>query len=472
MDELTQKSLQKVVKSDEASVSIIRNRGFLNLWVNQILVQLTYNSLNFALIVWVYQLTHSNIAVSALLFSVYLPSVLFGLFSGVLVDVLDRRKIILAINFLYMVLFFGLIPFKENFWLILIITFLINTLTQFYTPTESSTIPLITKKTQLLIANSLFSTTLYISFLLGFGLSGALINFFGIDFIFAGGGILLAIAFLLALKFPRIVNKTDKAGHQLLKAINKRDLATCLQFAKLEISQTMRQVRGNLPVLVSICILASVQAAIGVMAVIVPSFLERVISIKATDASYVMVIPLGIGMVLGAFLIGKMGHKLPKRRIVGSSILLSGLLFLLVGVAPLISPVIKYLNVTHPLPFFYQPPLSTILAIGSALLGVMIVGIIVPSQTVLHENTPEQVRGKVFAVLGVAMAGFSIIPVIFTGVIADIFGTMPIFIGMGGTIALFGLLALKPSFFFKEKTLPFRLKSFLGLGHWKNGGSI
>lgn len=467
MDDLTQKSLQKVIKNDQSSTSIIRNKGFLNLWANQILVQLSYNSLNFALIVWVYNLTNSNIAVSALLFTVYLPSVLFGLFSGVLVDVLDRKKIILTLNFLYLVLFFSLIPFKENFWAILIITFLINTLTQFYTPAESSTIPLITKKTQLLVANSLFSTTLYISFLLGFGLSGPLINFFGIDFIFGFGGVLLTIAFLLALKFPHILNKTDKTGTKLLKAINKKDLAACSQFAKLEINQTMKQVRGNLPVVVAIAILASVQAIIGVLAVIVPSFLERVISIKATDASYVMVIPLGIGMVLGAFLIGKLGYKFPKRRIVGVSILLSGLLFLLVGAAPLISPVIKYLNVTHPLPFFYQPPLSTILAIGSALLGVMIVGIIVPSQTVLHENTPEQVRGKVFAVLGVAMAGVSIIPVIFTGILADVFGTMPIFIGMGGTIALLGLLAIKPSFFFKEKTLPFKLKAFLGLGHWK-----
>lgn len=470
MDDLTQKSLQKVVKNNKSSVSIIRNRGFLNLWINQILVQLTYNSLNFALIVWVYQLTHSNIAVSALLFTVYLPSVLFGLFSGVLVDVLDRRKIILAINFLYMVLFFSLIPFKGNFWIILIITFLINTLTQFYTPAESSTIPLITKKNQLLIANSLFSTTLYISFLLGFGLSGALINFFGIDFIFAGGGVVLAIAFLLALKFPRIINKTDKTGLKLLKAINKRDLVECAKFAKFEISQTMRQVRGNLPVLVAICILASVQAVIGVLAVIVPSFLEQVIGIKATDASYVMVIPLGVGMVLGAFLIGKLGYKFPKRRIVGVSILLSGLLLLLVGISPLISPVIKYLHVNRPLPFFYQPSLATILAVGSSLLGLMIVGIIVPSQTVLHENTPEQVRGKVFAVLGATMAGVSIAPVVFTGVIADIFGTMPIFIGMGGTIAILGLLAIKPSFFFKEKTLPFKLKSFLGLGHWKGDG--
>ena len=71
---------------------VIANPGFLNLWINQILVQLSYNSLNFALIIWVFKLTDSNTAVSALLFAIYLPAVILGLFTGVLVDIIDRKK--------------------------------------------------------------------------------------------------------------------------------------------------------------------------------------------------------------------------------------------------------------------------------------------------------------------------------------------------------------------------------------------
>ncbi|MDP3733013.1 MAG: MFS transporter, partial [Candidatus Daviesbacteria bacterium] len=79
--------------------SVLQNRGFLNLWINQILVQLSYNSLNFALIIWVFKLTDSNLAVAALLFAVYLPAVILGLFTGVLVDLIDRKKIIMMIDF-------------------------------------------------------------------------------------------------------------------------------------------------------------------------------------------------------------------------------------------------------------------------------------------------------------------------------------------------------------------------------------
>src|SRR5438105_10036720 len=92
--------------------SVTANRGFLNLWINQILVQLAYNSLNFALIIWVFRLTDSNTAVATLLFAIYLPAVIFGLFAGVLVDVADKRKIIIAIDILLAVLFFSLIFVK------------------------------------------------------------------------------------------------------------------------------------------------------------------------------------------------------------------------------------------------------------------------------------------------------------------------------------------------------------------------
>src|SRR5438270_12698994 len=103
--------------------SVIKNRGFLNLWINQILVQLSYNALNFTLIIWVFKLTDSNTAVSALLFSIYLPAVIFGLFSGVLIDLIDRKKIIMLINFFLSLLFFSLIFFKGSYPAILVITF-------------------------------------------------------------------------------------------------------------------------------------------------------------------------------------------------------------------------------------------------------------------------------------------------------------------------------------------------------------
>lgn len=446
---------------------VLENRGFLNLWLNQILVQLSFNALNFALIIWVFRLTDSNIAVSALLFSAYLPTVILGLFSGVLVDIIDRRKIITIINTLLCLCFFSLIFLKDFYAAILVITFFVNFLGQFYGAAEASAIPIVVKKEQLIVANSIFSTTLYSCFLIGFGMAGPLMNHLSIEYVFGIGGMLLGLAFFLSLLFPPITGAIDQQSQKLLLAIRKRDYSTISQVGRFEISKTLKLVKGRLPVLSSIAILAGVQMVIGILAVLVPGFLEKSLQINATDASYVLVIPLGLGIVTGGIMLGRFGDKLIKRKLVSRAIIFAGLLFFLVGIAPLISPAIRHLSKPRPLPFFYQPPLAKVLVVGSFLMGVALVSILVPSQTVLQQNTSEADRGKVFSVLGVVMSGFSLIPVLLTGLLADIFGTTPIFIGLGGSIMLFGLFGLNPSLFLKKEQLSFKVREFLGLGHWE-----
>ncbi|MBI2330386.1 MFS transporter [Candidatus Daviesbacteria bacterium] len=448
--------------------SVVANPGFLNLWVNQILVQLSLNVLNFALIIsWVFQLTGSSTAVSALIFAIFLPAVIFGLFTGVLVDLIDRRKIIMLIDLFLCLLFFSLIFFKESFPLILLIAFLVNTLAQFYSPAEASAVPMVVKKNQLLTANSIFSATLYSTFLVGFGLAGPLITHFGIDFIFGLGGVILGVAFLLSLMFPSIKTAPDAQGKRLLLAISTRHYSDIKAIGISEIRDTINLIKGKLTVLSSIMILAGVQMATGIMAVLVPGFLEKTLQIKAADASYVLAIPFGLGIVLGGIILGKFGGKLVRRRLVAKGILFAGLLAFLVGIAPLISPAIQYFRHARPVPFLYQPSLSKVLLVGSFLLGMALVSILVPSQTALQENTPGKDRGKVFSVLGVSMSALALIPVLATGVLADLFGTGPIFIGLGVIVIIIGLFGLKPSLFFKKEHLSFRVREFLGLGHWE-----
>src|SRR5258708_880312 len=229
--------------------SVVKHPGFLNLWINQIFVQLSFNSLNFALIIWVFRLTDSNTAVSALLFVVYLPSVILGLFSGVLVDIIDRKKIIMMIDLFLCILFFSLIFFKHSYFAILVITFLVNSFGQLYGPAEASAIPLIVKRNQLIIANSLFSATLYSSFLLGFGVSGPLINHFGINFVFVMGGVLLGIPFLLSLAFPSITGTVDEKGKRLVTALKDWNYQVIKQIGLGEIAQTLKLIKGKLPIL-------------------------------------------------------------------------------------------------------------------------------------------------------------------------------------------------------------------------------
>lgn len=454
-------------KDDKPYSSLFKNRGFLGLWTNQILVQFAYNCLNFSLIIWVFYLTNSNTAVAALLLSVYLPALLFGIFSGVFVDMIDRKKIIITIDIVLSLLFISLMFFQNSFFFILIFTFLINTLAQFYVSAESSALPILVKTEQLFRANSLFFTTLYSMFLIGFGSSGPIISSLGIDFIFIIGSVSLFLAFILANSLPSINSKSNKAIWKLSQALINQKIEDVTNLTVLQIKETFKIIRGKLSVLSALIILASVQAIVGAFAVLMPSFLENTLQISATDASYIIAIPLGVGMVLGAIAVGRIGVYYPRRTLVANATLIVGSLLFLVGIAPLLLPAIQYFPKPQAVSFLLQPPLSLITGLGSLLMGASVVTVIIPSQTVLQENTPKENRGKVFGVLVALMSGLSIIPVLTIGILSDLFGTRPIFIGLGGIIALFGFLILRPDFFFEKYHLPFKVREFLGLGHWE-----
>src|SRR5437763_1128890 len=117
-----------MVEEKPSFTSVISNRGFRFLWANQILVQLAYNTLNFALIIWVFKLTDSNLAVSSLMLAMYLPAIFLGIFAGVFVDIADRRKIIILIDLMLAVAFALFIFIKGSYPLLLLNTFFINSL--------------------------------------------------------------------------------------------------------------------------------------------------------------------------------------------------------------------------------------------------------------------------------------------------------------------------------------------------------
>src|SRR3989344_770974 len=242
--------------------SVIKNRGFRFLWINQILIQLAFNTLNFALLIWVFKLTDSNFAVSALMIAIYLPALLFGMLAGVYVDIANRKKIILTIDFLFALAFLAFLFIKGSFPLLLIGTFFVNSLAQFFMPTESSSIPLLVKKKQLLLANSLFSITLYGSFMIGFALAGPLMSIFGINSIFYLGFSCLCFAWILAQNLPAInvsKGKIEQSWHLL------RSLHEIIKLTVSESKQTLDIIKGKLNVTVSVALLAAVQGVIGVV---------------------------------------------------------------------------------------------------------------------------------------------------------------------------------------------------------------
>lgn len=408
---------------------IVLKQGFLNLWINQIIVQLCYNALNFTLLLWIFRLTHSTTAVSGLMVAVYLPGMVFGNFAGIFVDLFDRRRIISLIDLSMAVCFVGLWFMKDFYWAILLLTFLINALGIFYLSSEASAIPLIVEKSKLLMANSLFSVTLFLTFMVGFGLSGPLIANWGVSSIFAIGATLLLIGAGAASLMPRIVGELDENARELKDALQKASLPRIYHLVVAEIKRNFQRVHANKKVLAAILIISGEQSIVGILGVLIPSFFETVLKINATDSSVVLILPLGLGMIAGGVLISRIGYKLHKFQMIGSGIGIAGLLLALLGLGPLINPI------THRLarirPFFARPSHSTMIILGAFLLGMALVAVIVPAQTLIQEETHESARGKIFSFLTTVAAALSLLPVLVIGSLADILGSASIFVLLG-----------------------------------------
>jgi MFS family permease len=108
---------------------------------------------------------------------VQIPTVLFSSLSGVLVDRVPKRTILVATNIIRVagVLLYAL--FQRDVLGLYVVTFAVAVVSQPFAPAEGSTIPLIVEESELITANSLFQMTFMTSQAAGFALAPIAIGF-------------------------------------------------------------------------------------------------------------------------------------------------------------------------------------------------------------------------------------------------------------------------------------------------------
>ena len=172
---------------------VLKNGKFLILWGGQIFSQLAdkvYLVLMIAIIANQFQAAGQTISgwVSAIMIAFTIPAVLFGAAAGIYVDRWPKKSVLVVTNIVRggLVLILPMILWLSNdfnvgnlplgFCLMLLLTFLVSTLTQFFAPAEQAVIPLIVEKPHLLSANSLYTTTMMASVIIGFAMGDPLLE--------------------------------------------------------------------------------------------------------------------------------------------------------------------------------------------------------------------------------------------------------------------------------------------------------
>jgi len=395
---------------EESGFSVLRNRRFLALWIAQVVTQVGSNMVLFGLTVEVFALTGRSTSVSFLILSFLVPAVIFGAVAGVYVDRLDRRMILVVTNALRAVMFLVLLLVQRDLGLIYMLTIAISTLTTFFGPAEAAMIPVIVSRRQLLASNSLYLFTLQASFFLGFALLGPLvINLAGQSALLlavAGSYVIGAVlCWTLPSHNPRI------GGPNPAEALEEAGSAVASTFGQL--ADGLRYILANRAIFWPLTYLAVTASLIGVLGVLGPGFATEVLGLSERDF-VVVVLPLGLGLVMGILVLNVYGGGFSRRRGIEGGLVALGITLLALSIAqPLtrtfsLGPVISLLSVVIVVAF----------AAGLAYAFVA-----VPAQTQLQEELPATVRGRVFGVLNMLVAIASFVPIIAVGPIADVVGT-------------------------------------------------
>ncbi len=166
--------------------SVFRRRNFTLMWSGQFVETIGYGLTSLASSILVYKLTGgSALSVGLMLIASAVPSLLFGLIAGVIVDRYDRRRIMIIADVLRAVLV-CLIPFLVPYsivWLYVMVL-LISTVGQFFDPAWESMLPEVAPDEELAAANSLMAISTFGSTAIGFAASGLIAASASIDYAF------------------------------------------------------------------------------------------------------------------------------------------------------------------------------------------------------------------------------------------------------------------------------------------------
>lgn len=366
----------------------------------------------FSLIIRVYEITRSNTAVSLVVITTVLPNILIGALAGVLVDNWERKVVMFFSHFLRVLAVLTFIISSESIIWIYVMTVIIGIITQFFFPAEGATIPEVVKnKNLLLTANSLFTLTFFSSVVIGNVLAGPFLQAFGPHLTFA----FVALAFLAASMFtarlPGVsIMKVLKTGWQnggLTKIWNfSRNIEGGLLHNFLF---GLDHIKRTPAIRTAIYVLAVGQGMIAILGSIAPGFADHILNLPVADVSVLVMAPAAVGMIGGALLAGQFFAKTRREKLIRTGSSSAALILLLFSV---IDYVAKLLHV----------PVVPFASLTLVALGMANAFLEVPINTLIQENTPEEVRSRVYGVISTVTGTAAVLPVLAAGAVADLFG--------------------------------------------------
>lgn len=383
---------------DQPVRSLLHNPTFARLWFIQGATQVGGNMALYAMTILVFETTRSTSAVSILFATYVLPQILLSPFAGVVVDRLDLRWALFGPNLARAVLMAGLALTGPNLLGLLALNLGVSLTSVALTPAEGSMIPRAVPRDQLPLAMGIFNLTLQGSFALGFAFFGPiLVTVSGPASVLAVVAILYVAATVACIGLP-----AEPSVNRRPDGARARRLREPLH----ELAEGIRMVRGDREISRPIIHQAAGASVAGVLGVLGPALASSVG--LQPDHLVVIVVPLGIGVLLGVLGLRRFSRVAHRRAAEGGLLAFGGLTAGLAVIALARGP-LEAASIS-------AVPLLVVIAFMS---GAAYAVTSVSAQTALLESTPAAYRGRVFGVLASVVSSASLAPTLVAGQLAD-----------------------------------------------------
>ena len=183
------------------------NPNYRCMWTGQVVSEIGDHFNNIAVFSLALANTRSGLVVSGIMLSRAVPAVLAGPIAGVLLDRMDRRRVMIASDLVrgLVALGFILTTGRDHTWLLYLFSALLMFASPFFTSGRSSILPRITTREELHTANSLTQTTQWTTLTIGTFLAGASVMPFGYKWAFLGNSLsfFVSAAMISRLRPPK-----------------------------------------------------------------------------------------------------------------------------------------------------------------------------------------------------------------------------------------------------------------------------
>lgn len=413
-------------------VRLALNGSFSALWVGHLISMFGDRIHQIALAYLVLGLTNNAVAVAFVFVAATIPNLLLAPLAGAYVDRWNQRDVMIVSDLLRAaaVLVIPMVA-VTNIYLVYPLIFVITSISIFFRPARVAILPRLVRDDELLTANSALWAGETAADVIGYPLAGIFVAFLGpaialafwIDAAtYAASAILIASIAVPAVQRARRP-ATASAGGGTADATTEADAEEPRSSVRAEMLEGYRFLRRE-PVLFANTIQAAfAQFAIGSLIALTPVFVQDVLRPPGIDpkAAYAFLeTAIGVGNLLGGFVIGLVGMRLAKGRMVIAGYVLWGLFLIAFALSG-------------------SFPLSLGILFGAGIANMVFV---IPSQTLFQQRTPQELIGRVVGFRFALVFGSMTLAMAVGGILGQVVGIVPVLVVSGIVTILAGLSGL------------------------------